>query len=262
MPVRDEDAIASRTGLAPIHIVARDLDDAWFQVIYNIMLHGYRYPVERGSYEGAERIELDLAMIQVKDPGSGPLLPVMPEGLAVPAPADLDYVETEYFPRYLMSDLKEENEQYTYGERINMPVADDLIGVTRTQLEWAIAMLSQAGGTNQACVEIGQPSDIALHGKDGSYDPPCLRIIDMRLRYGKLHFICYFRSWDAWNGLPVNLAGLELLKRYVAGELGVGSGELVGISKGLHIYGHAEEAARIRTHMEAPPPTVAADGAR
>jgi thymidylate synthase len=247
---RDEASIQSRASLAPVHIVATDLDDAWFKVIYEIMSVGYRYPVERGSYEGAQRIELDLATVQITDPGSGPLLPIMPEGLGVPAPADITYVETEYFPGYLMSSIKAENEQYTYGERINQPVRDDLLGVERTQLEWAIEILRDTPATNQACVEIGQPSDIVLHGKDGSYDPPCMRLIDFRVRYGKLHLIAYFRSWDAWNGLPVNLAGLELLKRYVSAEIGVESGELVGVSKGLHIYQHAEEAARIRTHME------------
>lgn len=251
MPERDEASIQARTALSPVHIVATDLDDAWFQVIYNIMTRGYRYPVERGSYEGAERIELDLATVQITNPAGGPLLPIIPEGLGVPAPADLDYVEQEYFPRYLASDIKAENEQYTYGERINLPVTDDLLGVTRSQVDWAIEILKATPGTNQACVEIGQPTDITLHGKDGSYDPPCMRLIDMRVRYDKLHFICYFRSWDAWNGFPVNLAGLELLKRFVADQVGVGSGELIGISKGLHIYQHAEEAARIRTHMEA-----------
>ena len=46
----------------------------------------------------------------------------------------------------------------------------------------------------------------------------------------------------------VNMAGLELLKQYMAAEIGVGSGSLIGVSKGLHIYGHVEEIARIRTH--------------
>lgn len=251
MPIRDEDAIRYRGTLAPVHIEATDLDDAWFKVIYSIMTEGYRYPVDRGSYEGAERIELDFVTVRVKDPASGPLLPIIPEGLSVPPPADLAYVETEYFPRYLLSSVMADNEQYTYGERINRTVRDDLLGIERTQIEWAISMLRETPGTNQACVEIGQPEDIVLHGKDGSYDPPCMRLIDFRARYGKVHLFAYFRSWDAWNGFPVNLAGLELLKRYVAQEIGLESGELWGISKGLHIYQHAEEAARIRTHMDA-----------
>jgi len=39
-------------------------------------------------------------------------------------------------------------------------------------------------GTNQATMEIGMPSDIKLD------DPPCLRIIDTRIRYGNCILSC------------------------------------------------------------------------
>ena len=74
------------------------------------------------------------------------------------------------------------------------------------------------------------PSDIKLD------DPPCLRIIDTRVRYGKLHFILYFRSWDLWGGFPSNLGGLQLVKQYMAEEIGVEDGEIIAVSKGLHLY--------------------------
>jgi thymidylate synthase len=239
-----------RTELLPITITARDLDDAWFQVIDAIMEHGYRYPVERGSYEGTERIELDFATVYVKDPGSGPLLPIIPDGLGIPPVADEDYIKCEYFPGYLLSDHMASNEEYTYGQRIMQPVDDDLLGLTLPQIEWAVKMLRDSGGnTNQATIEIGRPEDITVHEEGGTgYDPPCMRLIDCRVRYGKLHLVVYFRSWDAWGGFPVNLAGIELMKQYMAVEIGVESGSLIGVSKGLHIYGHTEEVARIRTH--------------
>jgi len=240
------------TELLPVSIVARDLDDAWFQVIDAIMTHGYRYPVERGSYEGTERIELDFATIYVKDPGSGPLLPIIPDGLGIPPLADENYVMCEYFPGYLLSDKLADNEEYTYGQRIMWPVTDDLLGVTLPQIEWAIKILKESGGnTNQATIEIGRPEDITVHDNAGvGYDPPCMRLIDCRVRYGKLHLIVYFRSWDAWGGFPVNMAGFELLKQWMADQIGVGSGSLIGVSKGLHLYGHVEEIAKIRTHRE------------
>jgi thymidylate synthase len=62
-----------------------------------------------------------------------------------------------------------------------------------------------------------------------------MRLIDCRVRYGKLHLMVYFRSWDAWGDFPVNMAGLELLKQYMAGEIGVESGSLIGVSKGLYL---------------------------
>jgi alpha-glucosidase len=222
-----------RNNLLPVSITARDLDDAWFQVIDAIMTHGYRYEVQRGSYEGTDRIELDFATVLVTDPGSGPLLPIIPEGLGIPALADEDYVKCEYFPGYLLSDKLQPNEEYTYGQRIMWPVTDDLLGLTLPQIEWAIKMLKDSGGnTNQATIEIGRPEDIAVHDNSGTgYDPPCMRLIDCRVRYGKLHLVVYFRSWDAWGGFPVNMAGFELLKQWMADEIGVGSGSLIALTR-------------------------------
>jgi hypothetical protein len=139
-----------RDTLLPVSITARDLDDAWFQVIDAIMSHGYRYGVERGSYEGMDRIELDFATVCVTHPGSGPLLPIIPDGLGIPPLADEDYVKCEYFPGYLLSDKLQPNEEYTYGQRIMWPVTDDLLGLTLPQVEWAIKILRESDGkTNQ-----------------------------------------------------------------------------------------------------------------
>ena len=62
-----------------------------------------------------------------------------------------------------------------------------------------------------------------------------------------LHFIIYFRSWDAWNGFPANLAGLRLVQEYMADCIGVQAGEMIVSSKGAHIYNHAWDVAKIRT---------------
>ena len=86
------------------------------------------------------------------------------------------------------------------------------------------------------------PSDIRLD------DPPCLRLIDTRVRYGKLHFILYFRSWDLWGGFPSNLGGLQLVKEYMAQEIGVEDGEIIAVSKGLHLYDYSWDLAKIRTN--------------
>ena len=75
-------------------------------------------------------------------------------------------------------------------------------------------------------------------------DPPCLRGIDTKVRDGKLHFFVYFRSWDLWAGFPSNLAAIQLLKEYMASEIGASDGELIATSKGLHLYEYAWELAR------------------
>jgi thymidylate synthase len=115
------------------------------------------------------------------------------------------------------------------------------------QIEEVIGIYKEKGaGTNQAIMEIGMPSDIKLA------DPPCLRLIDTRVRYGKLHFILYFRSWDLWGGFPSNLGGLQLVKQYMASEIGVEDGEIIAASKGLHLYEYSWELAKIRTNKPSP----------
>jgi thymidylate synthase len=100
-------------------------------------------------------------------------------------------------------------------------------------------MYKKGFNTNQATMTVGNRDSIYLS------DPPCLRIIDTRVRYGKLHFVVYFRSWDMYAGFPNNLAGIQLMKEFMAGEIGVEDGEIIAVSKGLHLYEHNWEVARL-----------------
>ena len=155
----------------------------------------------------------------------------MPPGLGIPPPTTQEYVN-EYVGEYLMSGTKQDNEQYTYGERL-------LISMDKV-----IERYTKYGfGTNQLIMQVGQPSDIDLE------DPPCLRHIDTRIRNNKLHFIIYFRSWDLWSGFPTNLAGFQQVKEYMASQIGVEDGEMIVSSKGLHLYGYAKDLAKIRTGL-------------
>ncbi len=49
--------------------------------------------------------------------------------------------------------------------------------------------------------------------------------------------------------MPANLAGIQTLKEYMAGEIGVEDGEMIVNTKGLHLYGYAEDLAKMRTMM-------------
>jgi hypothetical protein len=63
--------------------------------------------------------------------------------------------------------------------------------------------------------------------------------------YGKLHYIVYFRSWDLYTGWPSNLAAIQLMKEAMADQIGVEDGELIAISKGLHLYSHNWKLAEL-----------------
>lgn len=202
---------------ALVQIDARDLPEAWFLCVQKAMEIGHEYVIDRGSHQGQKRKEIDFVTVRVRYPGTRPLVPDTPLGL--PPPASMDYVE-QYLP-YLLCGVKEEKEQYTYG----MDVEE--------QLPELIRILKEAGGgTNQACMSVGNAESIFLT------DPQCLRVIDTRIRYGRLHLYVYFRSWDLWSGFPSNLAAVQILKEYVASEVGVEDGELIACSKGLHLYDH------------------------
>jgi len=207
-------------------IEARDLSEAWFLCLRKVLTEGYEYKIDRGSYAGQHRKELDFVIVQVRNPGTRPLIPDVPQG--VPPPSTMEYIES-YLP-YLMTAHKAEGEQYTYGQYLE------------EQIPKVIKMYKEDGyNTNQAYMAVGDAESISLA------DPPCLRGIDTKIRDGRLNFIVYFRSWDLWAGFPSNLAAIQLLKEYMASEIGVGDGEIIALSKGLHLYqyswGLAEAAA-------------------
>jgi len=209
-------------------IKARDLPDAWFQCVYQILENGRTYTIDRGSYEGQERIEFDYITVYIKYPGKRPLLPDIPPALGIPNPVDNDYLD-QYLP-YVMTSTKKEGEEYTYGEYLE------------PQIKEVIRMYREDGhGTNQAYMTVGDPKTLYLS------DPPCLRGIDTRIKDNKLHFIVYFRSWDLWNGFPANLGAIQLLKEYMAESVGVEDGQIIAASKGLHLYDYIWELAKLRT---------------
>jgi thymidylate synthase len=251
-------------------IEASTLSDAWFQTIYRCIEKGRDFKIDRGSYEGQKRLEFDYITIQIKNPEvrvQQSLLPKLPEHLPIPDPVSEDFL-ADYVP-YLMTGEDKPGESYTYGQRLtkypvdeifiheysteykdiliqdkhvwdiwdeNKIVIKDEIGYYLNQIELCIWTYKNKGfRNNQMVLQVAHPTDMLLR------DPPCLRSIDTRVQDGKLHFIVYFRSWDLWGGFPANLAAIQLLKEYMAGEIGIEPGETIASSKGLHIYDYVWE---------------------
>ena len=227
------------------YIEARDISDAWFQCILKIQEVGFKYQIQQGSFVGQTRLEFDFAVIQISHPYAEPydsMLPQIPLDLGIPNPVAPGYVE-QYLP-YLMTGVSQEDEDYTYGQRMvdYWRIKKGSVARSRlNQIEHFIKLLRETPNTNQAILQVSQPTDCEL------MDPPCLRHIDMRVKGGTLIFYPYFRSWDLWGGFPANLAGIAVLQKFMADEIGVEIGPMIASSKGLHIYGYVEELARIRT---------------
>jgi len=261
-----------------IHKVeARDLPDLWFQAVHDILDKGNRFTIDRGSYAGQTRLEYDYFMGHVKHPYTEPLLPDIPPSCGIPNPVEEAYIYggegyKRSYIEYLMTGHKEPGESYTYGERLTRtPLTGDKLAwwqaqnteiidhrevdgkvlfeedgvLYLNQIEWVIQTYKTYGArNNQMVLQVAHPSDLTL------LDPPCLRSIDTRLQEDTLNFFVYFRSWDLWGGLPANLAGIQNLKSYMAGEIGVKDGQLLVESKGLHLYGYAEDLAKLRCLRE------------
>jgi len=220
--------------MKPILIEAKTLPEAWFRCLYNLMPPPSRpeitmdpgrhiYTIDRGSFDGHQRLEFDYVTIHVEYPGSRPLVPDVPQG--IPAPVTQEYLDG--YLLYLMTGVKQENEDYTYGEDLE------------EQIPQVIKMYKNDGyNTNQAFMAVGSKSSIGLK------DPQCLRAIDTHIQDGKLHFMVYFRSWDLWGGFPANLGAIQIMKEYMAEEIGVEDGELIASSKGLHLYDFCWDIAR------------------
>jgi thymidylate synthase len=208
-------------------VQALNIGDAWFQCLEKALIDGRTYTIQQGSFEGKQRKEIPLVAIIIRNPGVRPLRPDVPDG--VPAPTT-DEVIHDYMS-YLMTGHKQENEEYTYGEDL------------APQIEEVIKRYKLGVDTNQMCMTIGSRQSIYQK------DPPCLRVVDTRVQDGKLNFVLYFRSWDLWGGLPTNLGGLQLLKEYMAEEIGVKDGSLIAFSKGLHLYEHCWDLAKMVLHM-------------
>lgn len=201
-----------------MYIEGTTIDDTWRTMMAACVQHGIDYKVTKGSYEGQLRKQFSNVMIKIKTPWVRPLAPILPPPL--PGPTTDEAIQ-EYFVEYLMGDIVKPNEDYTYGSFI-VP-----------QVNAAIDILNQSrGGTNQACITVGDRGSIKLA------DPPCLKVIAFDVIKERLVMSVFFRSWDAFAGFPQNIGGLQLLKEFVLEQLTFDSsdGEIYCYSSGLHLY--------------------------
>src|SRR4030042_2468029 len=131
---------------------ARDLPEAWFLCLRKALTQGREYVIERGSNVGLRRKELDFIVLQVKHPGRGPIVPAVPPG--VPPPTSMAHVEN--YLQYLLTSLKADKEQYTYGEDLS------------AQIPEMIRMYKEDGhNTTQGLMAKGNRDPIQLHTTPG-----------------------------------------------------------------------------------------------
>ncbi|MFX0117651.1 MAG: thymidylate synthase [Candidatus Hodarchaeota archaeon] len=129
----------------------------------------------------------------------------------------------EYGTLYLLS-AEKEKETYTYGSRLRDEV---------DQIDEAIEILKEKPTSRQVCLTVARPTDLSLP------DPPCLRLVDLKIYEEALTLTAFFRSWDIFGAANTNLMGLNDVQKWVAKELGVKEGVLQVASPNAHIYPYA-----------------------
>jgi len=205
------------------YIRAFDIPDAWYRTLEEIWRNGDEFRVEYGS-EITVTKKLNLS-IEIVNPESRPLV-------AEKAPCDMKYINS-YALQYLWAGVKEEGETYTYGSRLREPV---------DQLELLINRYVEEPNDRQLTMVIRLPQDLQKTIGDMKHEPPCLTVMDTELADGKMHLTCYFRSWDAYAGLPANVAGIQIFNEALVGEINARAGtdyttgKLIFHSKNCHIY--------------------------
>jgi thymidylate synthase len=211
-----------------VNVEAFDCPDAWFKTLSRIWSEGDVFKVGFGSEE-TETKKLNLS-IEIAHPENRPLV-------SDKAPCDIKYVQG-YALEYLWCGEKQD-ETYTYGSRLNDPLGDGSLN----QIEEAIKRYVQEQNDRQVTMVIRLPSDILKFDKQHrKSEPPCLSLIDTEILDGQMHLTCYFRSWDAFGGLPANIAGLQLFNEAFVkeinerGNLSLKTGKLIFHSKNCHIY--------------------------
>ena len=206
-----------------VKITAFDCPDAWFQALKQIWHEGDSFQVGYGS-EISETRKLNLS-IEIRRPETRPLV-------SDKAPCSIKYVQG-YALEYLWCGGKQQDETYTYGSRLNHPV---------NQIEEAVKRYGEEQRDRQVTMVIRLPEDMRKSIEAKRHEPPCLSLIDTEILEGKIHLTCYFRSWDAYAGLPANIAGLQLFNEAFVkdinrlGDLSLETGKMIFHSKNCHIY--------------------------
>lgn len=205
-----------------VKIEAFDCPNAWFKTLNAIWNQGESFKIGYGS-ECTDTRKLNVT-IEINRPENRPLVDEK-------APCDMKYVQW-YALKYLWSGEIEE-ETYTYGSRLRKPV---------DQVEMAIRRYLEEQCDRQVTMVIRLPEDIHKTLNNRQHEPPCLSLIDTEILDGQMNLTCYFRSWDAYAGLPANIAGIQFFNEAFVeeinrrGNLNIKTGKLVFHSKNCHIY--------------------------
>ncbi|NTU78554.1 MAG: hypothetical protein HGA45_03985 [Chloroflexales bacterium] len=248
-PYSEPAAEALPAAAAGLLLRAPTVRAAYLRLLWHVMRFGQR----TGTQHSSDQRELLDVLTIVSDEPADPArfshaewMPFTRESLGERLPGG-GY--SGYLGQFLQAE-QAPGVSYTYGSRLRA------FGGAIDQVAAIVADLRSAGESRRAVAALWSPTHDA-----GSASPPCLNLVQARLRDGRLHLTAYFRSHDIYRAWAGNAYGLRALQGEIAGALAAEVGDLAILSHSAHIYAHdwarAEELAA--HHYRAADPRLTRD---
>jgi len=226
-------APAPKLDLPVVHVVGRNLPEAWERAVLETWEHGVPIPTQYDA-PGDPPSRDALTVIVVTEPFAEPRIHrALPGGI----------VELEAYRQEVVEGIHDHwidpaagKWEYTYHDRLTHYSVPN--GVAVNQLEQVLDALVQATHTRRAQAIIWKPWEDA-----GIVDPPCLQRMWFRVFDGRLVLNIHMRSNDAFKAAFMNMYAFTDLQRTMAEELSrrlgttIVPGQYTHIADSFHIYG-------------------------
>jgi thymidylate synthase len=248
-PYSEPAAAALPAAEAGLLLRAPTVRAAYLRLLWQVMRFGQR----TGTQHSSDQRELLDVLTIVSDEPADPArcshaewMPFTRESLGERLP---DGRYTGYLGQFLQAERSAEV-SYTYGSRLRA------FGGAIDQVAAIVDELRAAGESRRAVAALWNPAHDA-----GSASPPCLNLVQARLRDGRLHLTAYFRSHDLYRAWAGNAYGLRALQGEIAGALAAEAGALAILSHSAHIYAHdwARADELLAHHYRAADPRLSRD---
>lgn len=197
---------------------------AYLKLIWQIMTFGQNNQTQHGP---DQRELLDLMTVVTNESGKeiefspAPWLPFSRAALR------------EYITQLTQAGQASSGVSYTYGDRLRAYAGKF------DQIAAIVQDLRQNAVSRRAVATLWQPQE-----DSSAPNPPCLCLVQTRLRDKQLFLTAYFRSHDIYRAWAMNAYGLRALQILISNELEVLANDLIIVSHSAHIYAYDWEAAQ------------------
>jgi len=190
----------------------------WRMAVNSIKTNGRKVITEDGQVTK----EIDGMTLRILYPDVG--WPISGSGWKLPA-------LEEYYQNEIISGSNSHGFEYTYGERLRAYPGKEA-WLWHDQVQKIIDKLKAQRTTRRA---VAATWNLETDNKPG-FHPPCLMVLDFKIRGEALNLFAYFRSWDIGQAMPQNLYGLYRLQQYIAEQLDAELGFIQITTSSAHIY--------------------------